>query len=418
MVAIGLQQTFFVPFLDAMGANRLEVGIGAGLPSLMTGIVQIWVPALLRRGSSYKKLVVFSVFAHAFSFLPFSVIAFGHGAAAIWLTMIAVAVNAATMGLGNAAWSDWMSYLVPRRRRGKYFAMRNRVWTFAQLAVSLAAGRLLDTAAGKIMAVFALVWGFAFFTRLIGGIVMNMQYEPAAVRVRPEEKSAFRDFVFSLHTNSFGQFVLAFSLLNLGAYFSSPFFPVYMLNDLHLSYLNYTILQSIPSVMIVLTMSFWGKLCDRIGYVMPMRLFSVILVGLPLVWVITRDYWLLVCSQMLAGISWGGMQMTSFNYTLDAVGQHNRLTSISYLNVITGICMFLGSTLGGIAEPILPQWTSSPLHNIFIVSSLLRIVPVLIFQALPTDKPRYAKMTATERFFFDPRLSLRNGFDRLITPRQ
>lgn len=417
MIAIGFQQTFYVPFLTAMGADRLQIGIGAGLPALVTGLVQIWVPGLLKRGSGYKKLVVFSAFAHGISFIPFSVIAFWHGYHAVWLSIVAISVNAAMLGIGGSAWSDWMSYLVPRRRRGRYFAMRNRVWTFFQLLTSLAAGHYLDIAAGKAMAIFSLIWGAAFVMRVLGSAVMNMQYEPPTVRARPEEKGTFVGFLLNMHSNSFGRFVLAFSLLNLGAYFSAPFFAVYMLEDLKLSYLNYTILQSIPSVMIVLTMSFWGKICDRIGYIMPMRLFSVIVMGLPLVWVVSRNFWVLAGVQMLAGVSWGGMQMTSFNYSLDAVGQQNRFRSISYLNCITGFCMCVGSCLGGLLEPMLPQWTSSPLHSIFIMSVLLRIAPVLLFQIIPADKPKHLKMTAMERFFFDPRLNLRNGFDRLITSR-
>jgi MFS family permease len=417
MIAIGLQQTFYVPFLTAMGADKLQVGIGAGLPALVTGLIQIYVPGLLRKGSGYKKLVVFSVLGHALSFLPFSVIAFWHGYHAVWLSILAITVNAAMMGLGSSAWSDWMSYLVPKRRRGKYFAMRNRVWTFFQLAICLIAGRCLDTVGGKALIIFAAIWGIAFLTRLLGGLVMNMQYEPSAVRLRPDEEGTFFDFLLSMHRNSFGQFVLAFSLLNFAAYFSAPFFAVYMLTDLKLSYLNYTILQSIPSIMIVVTMSFWGKLCDRIGYVIPMRLFCLIVLVLPLVWVLTSNYWLLVVCQMFAGISWGGMQMAAFNYSLDAVGQQNRFRSISYLNCITGFCMFAGSSLGGVLEPVLPRWTASPLHSIFIVSVVFRVLPVILFQLLPVDKPKHTKLTALERFFFDPRLALRTGLERTITPR-
>ena len=47
-----------------------------------------------------------------------------------------------------------------------------------------------------------------------------------------------------------------------------------MLNDLKLNYLQYTILVTIPSLMIILTTRFWGRMCDRIGYVIPMRLFG------------------------------------------------------------------------------------------------------------------------------------------------
>lgn len=414
MIAIGFQQTFYIPFLNAMGASRLEVGIGAGLPALMTGLIQLWTPQLLRREKGYKKLVLISVFGHAVSFLPFTLIALSRSPNAVWLAIAAGAVNAAMMGLGNSAWSDWMSYLVPRRRRGAYFSMRNRILTLLQLLTSLAAGQFLDTFPGRTLLIFSLIWTLAFLMRSIGGGYMAAQYEPPAVRRRAPEQGAFIDFLRRLHSEAFGRFVLAFALLNLGANFSGPFFAVYMLNDLQLNYLAYTVLVSIPSLTIVLMMSFWGRLCDRIGYVMPMRFFSTVVMGLPLVWIVTRNYWLLAAVQVLAGISWGGMQMASFNYSLDAVGSHNRLRSISYLNVITGICICAGCTLGGLLEPHLPPVSGNQIYSVFLVSVLIRIIPTLIFQTLPEDKPRHAKMTALERFFFDPRLSLRSGLDRTI----
>jgi MFS family permease len=414
MIAIGFQQTFFIPFLNAMGASRLQVGIGAGIPALMTGLIQFWVPQMLRKEKGYKKLVFYSVMAHAISFLPFSIIALWNGYNAVWLTIAAGAVNAAMLGLGASAWSDWMSYLVPRRRRGAYFSLRNRILTLIQLVTSLAAGQFLDTFPGKTLLIFSFIWTVGCLTRLLGGWIMAGQYEPPTVRRRPAEQGAFLEFTQRLHTNTFGRFVLAFSLLNLGANFSGPFFAVYMLNDLKLNYLAYTVLVSIPSLMIVITMSFWGRLCDRIGYVMPMRFFSTIVMGLPLVWIVTHNYWLLAAVQVLAGISWGGMQMASFNYTLDAIGPHNRLRSISYLNVITGVCICAGCTLGGLLEPHLPPVSGNQIYSVFLASVLIRIVPTLIFQTLPDDKPKYAKMTAMERFFFDPRLSLRGGLDRTI----
>lgn len=307
-----------------------------------------------------------------------------------------------------------MSYLVPRRRRGLYFANRNRVLTLVQLVAALAAGRCLDTFAGKALLIFSAIWGMCGFVRTLGGWLMSRQYEPPAVLARVEEGGRFIDFLRQLPHHAFGRFVLAFSLLNFAANVSAPFFAVYMLNDLELNYLQYTILTIIPSLVVITTMPFWGRLCDRIGYVMPMRLFMTIIVGLPLVWVITHNYWHLVMVQMFAGLAWGGMNMASFNYTLDAVGSTNRLRSIAYLNVVSSFFICFGSVTGGLLAPVLPQFTSSPIHGIFVASVLMRLVPLMLFQTLPQDMPSHAAMTATQRFFFDPRLSLRIGFDRTI----
>ncbi len=414
LIAIGLQQTFYIPFLNAMGASKLQIGIAAGIPALMTGLIQLWVPMLMGSVRGYKKVVAGSVFAHGVSYLPFAVIAFWHGHNAVWLSIAAMGVNAAAMGYGAAAWSDWMSYLVPRRRRGVYFSNRNRILTLIQLTVSLIAGRFLDTFAGKTLLIFSIIWTVCFITRSIGGWIVGLQYEPPAVSQRPPEEGSFRDFLRKLPRHAFGRFVLGFSLLSFAANFSGPFFAIYMLNDLKLNYFQYTILVTIPSLMIILTTRFWGRMCDRIGYVIPMRLFATIVVGLPLVWVLSRTYWHLVVVQMFAGLAWGGMAMASFNYTLDAIGPSNRLRSISWLNVINSFCIFLGSMAGGLLGPHLPQFSDSWIHSIFVASVLMRIAPALLFQTLPEDIPGHAKMSATERFFFDPRLSLRVGFDRTI----
>jgi MFS family permease len=413
-IALGLQQTFYIPFLNAMGASKLQIGIAAGIPALMTGLIQFWVPMLLGSVRGYKKGVVVSVFAHAVSYLPFSIIAFWHGHNAVWLSIAAMGINAAVMGSGTAAWSDWMSYLVPRRRRGVYFAGRNRILTLIQLAVALAAGRFLDSFAGKTLLVFSAIWSVCFLTRAIAGGIMGRQYEPPAIHQRPDQRRRFREFVRQLPHHAFGRFVPAFSLLGFSVSFSAPFFAVYMLNDLQLNYLQYTILTSIPPVMIILTTRFWGRMCDRIGYVIPMRLFATMILGFPLVWVLSGTYWHLMVVQMFSGMAWGGMNMASFNYTLDAIGPSNRLSSIAYLNVINSFCICLGSVAGGLLGPLLPQFSDSWIHSVFVASVLMRIVPVLLFQTLPDDLPRHAKMSAAERFFFDPRLSLRSGFDRTL----
>ena len=414
MIAIGLQQIFYIPFLNAMGASQFQIGIAAGIPALLTGLVQIWVPAVMRSVRGYKKLIVVTVFIHAVSYLPFSLLAFFKSDHGVWLTIAAAAVNASAMGFGAAAWSDWMSYLVPKRRRGLFFANRNRILTLIQLVMALAAGRFLDSFAGQTLLIFSAIWTLSFAARAVSGWLLTRHYEPTAVRDRVEEEGRFIDFLRQLPRHAFGRFVLAFSLLNFAANVSGPFFAIYMINDLKLNYLEYTVLSLIPSVVVILTMRFWGRLCDRIGYVVPMRLFMTLIVALPLVWVLTRNYWHLVTVQMFAGLAWGGMNMASFNYTLDAIGTTNRIRSIAYLNVVSSFFICGGSITGGLLEPVLPKFTESSIHGIFIASVLMRIVPMMLFQTLPQDTPTNVKMTAAQRFFFDPRLSLRTGFERTV----
>ncbi len=82
------------------------------------------------------------------------------------------------------------------------------------------------------------------------------------------------------------------------------------------------------------------------------------------------------------------------------------------MNAIAALFYFAGSALGGWLGPMLPNITHFQLHSIFICSTLLRLPACLIFQSLTTDEPAGTKMTAMEKFFFQPRRFLQGRFSR------
>lgn len=414
LVAIGLQQTFYVPFLNALGATKFEIGIGAGLPALMTGLIQIRVPFWIQNPRYYKPAMVWSTCLHGLSFLPLALVIFLKGPHSVWSAMAVMAISAAAMGFGAGIWADWMGHIVPRRRRGKYFGKRNRLQTLSQLTASVVAGYLLDSNGGKVLLIFAGVWIVGGLFRTLSSFLFFWHHEPNTLRRQSPQPGPFSDFCRQMFRSTFGQFALAYSLINFAANFSAPFFTIYMLNEMKLSYIRYTCLSQMPTLITLLSMPLWGRICDRIGYVRPIRLQSTVVLGLPLVWIITHNYWILMGVQVLAGLTWGGLTLTCFNYSINALPHQNRLSGLSYLNFFSSIFIFLGTTLGGWLGPVLPTFTDSQLHSIFLFSSLLRIVPVLLFQGLPEDTPPQTKLSAVERFFFDPQLTFRSGFDRIV----
>ena len=414
MIAIGFQQTFYVPFLNALGADKLQIGIGAGLPALMTGLIQLGVPRWLENTKSYKKVLFYSTLFHGLSFIPMMVIGYLNRPHSVWPAVACMAVSAAAMGFGSGCWADWMGHVVPRKRRGIYFGNRNRITNLVQLGMSVLAGHMLDSVPGKTLLIFSIIWGVGFLARTGSSFMFFWHYEPPTLQQHARQTGRFRDFCSDLPRSSFGRFVLAFSLINLAANFSGPFFTLYMLNDLKLSYIQYTTLTLMPSLTTILSMKLWGRICDRFGYVIPMRLQVTGVMGLPLIWIVTNNYWLLMVTQILAGLTWGGLTLSSFNYSITAIGNQNRLSNLSYLNVLSSACIFLGTSLGGLLGPSLPSFTSSQYHSIFLFSVILRTIPVILFQTIPEDSPPTTKMNTFERFFFDPQLNLRMGFDRIV----
>ncbi len=404
-----LQQAFYVPYLNAMGATPLQIGIGVCLPTLAAGLFQFLTPPLLARLKGYKMIVTVGSLLHGLFFVPFALVYYIVPGHPIWPSIAAMTIAFIAWGSTISAWIDWMSYIVPRRRRGKYFALRNRIITITQLIIAVVAAHTLDHITSKTILVFTGIWVLCFITRTASSICLLYYHEPPIINRPRRNEPGFLQFAKEHFTTSFGKFVVGLSLMNLGIYLSSPFYTIYMLNDLHLSYSKYIVLYLMPILMTALATGPWGRICDRFGYIIPVRLSAIMLAMPGLLWVVTDNYWLLMITQAISGIALGGFLMATFNYIMGALGPTNRVSSISYLYAINLPCMALGSLLGGVVGPYLPRFSDHQLHGVFILASIICLFASMLFQLIREEWPFKNKLNAVERFFFDPRFSLGFG---------
>jgi MFS family permease len=401
MVTIGLIQTFYVPYLNDLGASKFAIGIGFGTYLLAIGLIQVWAPQMLVWAKTYKKLVILGTAIQALFLIPFAVGGrlFGHHA--IWLSILIMALASLGQGISTGAWADWMSYIVPRRIRGTYFGARTSLITLSQFLASVAAGLMLDHT-GDVIFVFMFIWLTASAARWISTGLLVWHYEPPQIHARPITHISFTDFIGQIYTHSYGRFILAYSITYFGAYFASPFFALHMLNNLKFTYFQYSCIQLIMPLTTVLSLGMWGRISDRLGNIIPMRLATVVILLLPACWLVSANFWFLMGLNVVAGIAWGGFQLLTFNYSIGELPSGQRLAYISYMNAIASIFFFAGSALGGWLGPMLPQFTAFQFHSIFLFSTVLRLPAVLIFRILPVDKPAETKLTAMEKFFFEP----------------
>jgi MFS family permease len=306
-----------------------------------------------------------------------------------------------------------MGSIVPKKWHGKYFANRNRLLSLIQIAIVVFAGFLLDRAAGRVMLMFSLIWLSCFLARSISGLFLMLMYEPPLSAKKHKQTGGFLAFIKALPRTNFGTFTLATSLLSLAANFSAPFFAVHMLRNLKLSYVEYTILTVTLTTATVGFLGLWGRIIDRLGAIMPIRFCALGITLLPLPWVITENYWLLMCVQVLAGFCWAGYNLAVFVYYLNYQGHAVRVSSIAYFNAINFFCVFVGSTLGGLLGPHLPTVAKYQLQTIFIVSVLIRIAPAILFRKVIMEK-QPQKFTVIEKLFFNPKFNIFPGITRSI----
>lgn len=413
MVMFALVEAFYVPYLHALGASALQIGLGVSLPALGSAFVQLYTPRALQRFGSRKRLAFLSVLVQGLCFVPFGLMCLLPGPWRVWPALAAFLVSALAGNLGAASWADWMADIVPRPRRGKFFARRSRVLGVIQLTIAVTAGFMLDHVAGRVLLAFCGIWLVSGLFRTVSAWATLAMDEPAPQRSETAPSEGFGVFLRELPRNNFGRFALATAGLSLAVNLAGPFFAVYMLRDLQLSYSSYSILNLTTVAATIAFLGVWGPVIDRIGAVLPLRLCALVIALLPLPWVLSQNYAVLLAAQVAGGAAWCGFNLAGFVFYLNNVPPSVRVGRIAHFNALNLGCISAGAVLGGLIAPHLPGLGGFPLHTIFVLSAVLRVGPALLFQLVKVDSAR-SSQAPLERLFFDPRLTLPSGVSRSV----
>ncbi len=408
LVTLGLQVAFYLPFLNALNADTLQISLGVSLPGLVTGMVQLFSPAAYRIIKNHKYFCLITCILHSVCFLPLAFISFWPPKEPVWPAIIFGCIAAIPFGLQIPVWADWISRIVPRKRRGRYFGLRAQILTGIQFATTMIAGYLLYKSQKSSMTTFGWIWFVAFAARASSSILFLFHYESSAMRKFSGVRYKIIEFIKSLHSTMFGRYALGISLLNLCVNFSLPFYTIHMLNNLQFDYYQYTLIINAPILALILTVRLWGRLSDRIGYVVPLRVCLLVITASPLVWTSITQFNLLLINQLIVGVAWAGFNMIAFNYSISAVDSDRRAGSIAYLNVMNFFCVFAGATLSGLVGDRMPQIFSFQSQSVFLVTAIGLIIPIVIFSTLRDVERHVGPLTPMERFFFDPRISIRS----------
>ena len=257
-------------------------------------------------------------------------------------------------GLAGPAWGSLMSDYVPAGKRGRYFGWRNRTVGGVTVGSIIAAGLLLNFLQKISYGTgFLIIFTLAAAARYVSGYFISRMDEP------PHRKDPASDFTFFMflrrfRESNFLKFVVFSGCFTFGTYISAPFFAVFMLRDLQLGYLTYMMLQVCSSVAGLIAQPLWGRHGDLVGNVRVLRLSSFLAALVPLFWLFSQHPAYLMLVQMFAGFAWSGLTLSSGNFIYDAVTPQKRVRCIAYFNVINGVALFLGSSVGGYLASRLP----------------------------------------------------------------
>jgi len=398
-IMAGVMDFYATPLALFLGASVQQVGLIIALPNLMSSLSQFHAVRVIYWVGGRLRLLVRLVFSQAslifcVAILPW--LAISNRAELLLILLILAAVCG---GLAGPAWGSLMSDYIPASKRGRYFGWRNRIVGAVTIGSVIASGLLLDwfPPFSDRMG-FCILFSAAALARYMSVYFINQMDEPPHRR-DPASDFTFFMFIARFKESNFLKFVVFAACLNFASYLAAPFFAVFMLRDLQFSYMTYMALQVCSTLASFVALPLWGRHADLVGNVRVLRLSSFFAALIPLLWLFSHHPIYLMLVQMWAGFAWSGVTLCTGNFIYDAVTPQKRIRCIAYFNVINGVALFLGSSLGGFLGSRIPPLFGYRLLGLFALSCFCRLSVYLLLSRSFREVRPTQEVSIQELFF-------------------
>ncbi|MBI2871435.1 MAG: MFS transporter [Candidatus Omnitrophica bacterium] len=372
-IMIAVTDYYFIPLALFLGAGPRQIGWLVAIPHLLGSFSQIFAANLVTKVTSRVRFLTQGACVQAALLLPIAVLPFLGNGRRVYALILAVIVFRVLGNLIGTVWGSLVSSYLTPEERGAYLGWRGKISGFAGI-VGLAIGGLL-LAALKVFSI-----SFAFFVVFLLPVAARFASTFWMARMEdvpvgpggPDARFSLIDFLRRFRESNFVKFVFYVALMTFSTQVASPYFSVYMLKNLHFTYVQYMLMHLAAVVSGLMAFPIWGRHADRVGNAQVMKLTGLIVPMIPLLWLMTREFYLLIVVELFAGFMWSGFNLCSVNFIFDAVVPEKRMRCLSYFNLINGTAIFLGASLGGyLAEHLPPLW-GYKLYGVFLLSSALR----------------------------------------------
>src|SRR3989344_1410109 len=412
-IMVGFGESFFSAFAVFLKASNLQLGLLGSLPQALGSVLQLFSEKLLKLFKSRKKFVCAAVLLQSLMYVPIA-LTFFFGTLKVYNLILFIALYFIFGMISNSAWSSWMGDLVNGEERGRYFSRRNSIAGSVSFISLLISGYILQHFVGDARTQFigfAVIFSVALLSRLLSLSYLLRKYEPKFINYK-EDNTGFVDFIKQSTSKNYGMFIIFLCVMNFSIYIAAPFFAAYMLYDLKLSYIEYTILIGSAVISKYFSMPIWGKAVDRYGTRKILTLAGFLMPAVSPLWMFSENFFYLMVVQFYSGFVWAGFEIASFNFFFDTIMPQKRSKYISYSNALNGIALFLGAVIGG----LLVKYNSlfiSKYYLVFLISGIFRYAASFIFiprlkEIREVDRISYRKLLfdivstmTTQGFLYD-----------------
>jgi MFS family permease len=377
---VGFGDHYISPYMIALNATNQQIATLTSIPNLIAPLAQLFTSNVMQKFSR-KKIFSISILIQCLLWIPIIIVSLLFLKNIIYAPLLVVifwTIYAAFGNFASPAWSSWIGDLVKKEETGKFFGLRNKIGGVCALISMIIGGLILDKF--KILAEITntQAWIFAGFTflfllamtfRLLSRHYVLQQYEPN-FKFEKEYYFSFFQFIKKAPKNNYGRFAIYISFVFLATNIAGPFYSVYMLRVLNFSYTQFILINVFATIGSFIFMPIWGKFTDKFGNIKTLKITSFLIPVICFVWLlpptIAGFFYIILLANFFSGFSWAGFNLATGNFVYDAATPQRRSLCVAYSNVLNGIGVFTGATLGGILATVLPE-------NVFVFHRLIFI---------------------------------------------
>jgi MFS family permease len=364
----------------AFGATASQIGVLSAVVALAAATAFLPGARLTEKWGRRKLIVVLSgglgsrPALLALALLPF----FFEGRQVVFIIAGLAALRYFMVGIGIPAWTSLTADLVPTAIRGRFLASRSVGMGVSALMVVPLAGGIINWAG------FPRGWEIAWLLAFLLGMGSTFSYaripEPqpapvAAVKSQgPGRLLDDRNFLFFCGTAL---------LWNFALYGASPFFNVYLVENLGGSELWVGILAAVMGILGLAGLSYFGPIIDRRGAKWAMVIGGLGIPFLPWAWIFVQAPWQVIPINVAGGFLWAAYNLGALNLLLAISPDKKRPTYAAAYQSSVYLSAFLGPLTGG----FLAQAYGYRL--LFGLSGVGRLLSTLLFVRLVQEiRPR------------------------------
>lgn len=406
----GAGEQYLSAFALMLHATPFQLSLLSALPQLLGTWAQFVSVKVSHWFPHRKSHVRWGIIGQSIAWLPILALPLLFPQWGPWLIVAGAALYFGSTHFASPAWTSLITDLLSANERGAYFARRSQLMAITSFIALSLGGLLLSLSQeyGRLWLGFALLFLIAGISRGFSACSLAAVTDLPIQHDEPASRG-FLEFLSTGTSKDFRRFLLFSGLMHLAVLISGPFFVIYMLQDLHLSYWAYGTWSAAAIVGQFVTLPGWGQFSDRFGNKALLTFTSLLVSFLPMLYLVSTAWPFLVLINFSGGVVWAGLSLGLSNYVFDAVRPADRAKAVAVSSTINAIGWATGTLLGSWLISTVPGYVElgafriAPVSNlpfIFFISGLLRLT--LSLSLLRSfHEPRRVEQRTPARLFLE-----------------